>query len=65
MSIPATSINKTLTKKQVARLESLGGSVSANVITATEGQLWQARINSGLRRLLELRGNLSLSAKFP
>jgi len=57
------SVFKTLSKQQVARLQNLGATVTDTTITATEDQMWIARIIGNTRRLLELRGNLSLSAK--
>lgn len=67
MSIPALRVEKTLSKWQIARLQKLGASINSatNAITATESQMWLARINSGLRRLLELRGNVAKSTHFP
>ena len=66
MSTVPISVFKTLSKKEVARLEDLGASIANDkVITATEAQMWQSRIIGNKRKLLEQRGNLAVSTHFP
>jgi hypothetical protein len=65
MTIPALAVTKTLSKKQIARLEKLGATVTWGTVTATEAQMWLARIIGKTRVLLEKRGNMALSKNFP
>jgi hypothetical protein len=65
MSVPALSVYKTLSKQEVSRLLKLGATVTSTTITATESQMWLARIIQEKRVLLEKRGNMALSKHFP
>lgn len=65
MSTVPISVFKTLSKQQVARLQNLGATVTNTTITATEAQMWGARIIGNLRKLLEQRGNMAVSTHFP
>jgi len=65
MSTVPISVFKTLSKQQVARLQNLGATVTDTTITATEDQMWKARITGKLRELLEVRGNMAMSSHFP
>jgi hypothetical protein len=65
MSIPALAVTKTLSKQEVARLENLGATVTWGTVSATEAQMWAARIIGKKRVLLEKRGNMALSHHFP
>ena len=56
MTTDGKDILRVLSREQVARLQSLGATVTAVHVTATEEQLWHGGIIGGLRSKL-LRGN--------
>ncbi len=65
MAIAALDVRKTLSLRQIWRLQTLGATVTNTTITATEAQMWGARIIQKLRVLLEQRGNMTKSKHFP